>query len=392
VTPEPFRRRSLIFLGLAVAGAGFTMAVQQGLNVNFLVAEIGVTPFQQGLLEACRESCGVTALVVLALLAGFAEPLVAAAMLLLLAVGLSGYSLAQNYLSVVLLSLVWSQGLHVWMPLPSSMTLALAEPGRAGHRLGQIAAAGSVGFALGLAVAFVLMVTGVGMRLTYVVAGAAAVLGAAACLGIYRRVKTPGPRLVFRRRYGRYYVLSFLEGWRKQIFICFAPFLLVQKYGTSVERMLLLFGVIQVIGYVAAPRVGRLIDRIGERRVLVFYYSTIILVFIGYAAIPNVYVLYALFVADSALFVLAMALTTFVNRIAPRSEHTQTLSMGVAMNHVAAVAMPFVGGLLWKYLDYQWTFMVGALAAVLSVVAAMGVPRHAPPPAAAPAAEPDVAG
>jgi MFS family permease len=82
-----------------------------------------------------------------------------------------------------------------------------------------------------------------------------------------------------------------------------------------------------------------------------------------------------------------MALTTFVSRIAPKNEHTQTLSMGVAMNHVAAVAMPFVGGLLWKYLGYQWTFMVGALAAVLSIVASLGVPRHAPQPAAVPAAE-----
>jgi predicted MFS family arabinose efflux permease len=373
------RRRSLIFLGLAVAGVGFTMAIQMGLNTNFLVQEIGVSAFQQGLLEAFRESCGVFALLVLAALAGFAEPLVGGAMLLLLAGGLAAYAFVHEYVWVVVLSLVWSQGLHVWMPLPNSMALALAEPGRAGHRLGQMQAAGAAGFGLGLAMAYGLTWLGVTMRPMYLMAGVAAILAAAACLGIYRRVKTPGERLVFRRRYGLYYLLCFLEGWRKQIFLCFAPFLLVKVYGTSLEQMLLLWGIIQVIGYFASPWVGRLIDRVGERRVLVAYYASIILVFIGYAAIGNVYVLYALFVADSVLFMLAMALTTYVNRIAPPSDHTQTLSMGVAMNHVAAVSMPFVGGLLWKYLDYHWTFTVGALAAAMSAVAALRVPPHTVP-------------
>ena len=376
MTDASLHRRSLLFLGLAVAGASFAMAVQMGLNTNFLVEEIGVNAEQQGRLEACRETCGITAFLVLAALAGFAEPLVGAAMLVLLALGLAAYSLVHEFTWVILLSLVWSQGLHVWMPLPNSMTLALAEPGRAGHRLGQIAAAGSAGFGLGLAASFVLSLVGVGMRPMYVVAGGAAVCGAAACLGIYRNVKTPGPRLVFKRKYGLYYLLSFLEGWRKQIFLCFAPFLLVKVYETDLRHMLVLWGIIQVIGYFASPRVGRLIDRVGERRVLLTYYASLIAVFAGYAFIPNKYVLYGLFVADSVLFMAAMALTTYVNRIAPKTEHTQTLSMGIAMNHVGAVSMPFVGGLLWTYFGQQWTFMIGALAVILSLLVTLRVPRH----------------
>ena len=376
---EASRTRSVIFLGLAVAGASFTMAVQMGLNTNFLVGEIGVTAFQQGMVEAFRETCGVLALGVLAVLAGFAEPLVAAAMLILLAAGLSAYAFVHEYVWIVAMSMVWSQGLHVWMPLPNSMALALAEPGRAGHRLGQIGAAGSVGFAAGLVAAYGLTLLGVAMRPLYLVAGGAAVLAAGACLGISRNLKTPGPRLVFRRKYGLYYLLSFLEGWRKQIFLCFAPFLLVNTYKASLESILILWLIIQAIGYVAAPRVGRLIDRIGERRVLLVYYPSIIMVFIGYAFIQNIHILYVLFVLDSVLFNLAMALTTYVNRIAPPAEHTPTLSMGVAMNHVAAVAMPFVGGLLWIYVGYQWAFLMGALATCLSVVASLWMPRHAVP-------------
>jgi MFS family permease len=383
VTAESYRKRSLIFLGLAVAGASFAMAIQSGLNTNFLVQEIHVDAQQQGFLEAARETCGITALLVLAALAGLAEPLVGAGMLLLVAAGLSAYAFVHQYYLIVLLSLVWSQGLHIWMPLPNSMTLALAEPGRAGHRLGQVARAGSIGFGLGLVTAFTMNEAGISMRPMYVVAGAAAVAGALACLGIYRRLKTPGPRLVFRRQYRLYYLLCFLEGWRKQIFLCFAPFLLVKVHETSLTGMLILWGIVQVIGTVASPQVGRLIDRIGERRVLLFYYASIIVVFVGYAWVESLWVLYALFVLDSVLFMSAMALTTYVNRIAPKSEHTQTLSMGIAMNHVAAVSMPAVGGIMWACLGYQWTFMVGAAAAILSLVVSLRVPPHTVPEAVA---------
>ena len=128
------RRRSLLFLGLAVALAGFTMSLQLGANSNFVAQEMGLSGFKQGLLETFRETCGIMALGVLAVLAGVAEPLVAAAMLALFGLGIGGYAFVHDYFWLVLVSLVWSQGLHVWMPLPNSMALALAEPGRAGRR------------------------------------------------------------------------------------------------------------------------------------------------------------------------------------------------------------------------------------------------------------------
>ena len=366
----------MLFLGLAVAGVGFAMALQMGLNANFLVEDLGVSGLQRGLLDAARETCGIVAFGVLALLAGLAEPSVGSMMLVLFAVGLGSYMLVPDFAWVVVASLVWSQGLHVWMPLPSSMALALAEPGRAGYRLGQIRAAGAAGAGLGLTIALGLSLLGVAIRPLYLLAGAAALLAAAALFGIPRDIRTPGPRLVFRRKYGLYYLLCFLDGWRKQIFVCFAGFLLVRVYGTNVHTMLVLRILVTAIGYFLAPRVGRLIDRIGERRVLVFYFSCLMCFFAGYALIPNRWVLYVLFVVDSAFFVFIAALTVYLNRIAPPGEHTATLSVGVAMNHVAAVSMPLVGGLLWHHLGYQWTFLIGSAAACLSILAALRVPKH----------------
>ena len=336
---------------------------------------MGLSPSEQGELESWRESCGIFSLAILALLAGLAEPLVGSVMLVLFAAGLASYAFVDSYFWLVVASMVWSQGLHVWMPLPNSMALGLAEEGKAGHRLGQLRAAGAIGSGAGLVGALVLYSRGVAIRPLFLVAGAAGIVAAVAILGVPRNLKTPGPRLVIRRRYWLYYLLSFLEGWRKQIFVAFAGFLLVYEYGVEVDVMLKLWIGIQAISFLAAPPVGRLIDRVGERKVLVFYFACLTLFFVGYAFVGNIHVLYVLYVVDSAFFVFAVALTTYVSRIAPPSEHTPTLSMGVTMNHVAAVAMPLVGALLWKYLGHTWVFLAGAFAAAVSVGVSLLLPR-----------------
>jgi len=108
--------------------------------------------------------------------------------------------------------------------------------------------------------------------------------------------------------------------------------------------------------------------------------------FSGYGFIESRALLYALFVLDTVLFAFTMAQTTYINRIAPPSEHTATLSMGVAMNHVAAVLMPLIGGLLWNYAGYRWAFLTGVGAAVLSIGVALRLPPHrADAPAIGPA-------
>jgi MFS family permease len=371
------RARSIRFLCIAVGALGFTLTLQLALNANFAVEEMHLDGFRQGLLEMFREMCGISALGILAVLAGLAEPLIAAAVLVFVAMGLGSYCFIHDYVWLVLASLVWSQGLHVWMPLPNSMGLALAEPGKSGYRIGQLQAAGSFGSAIGLAGALCLTLLKVPIRPLYMLAGAAALLGAAACLYIPRQIKTERPRLVFRRKYGLYYLLSFLEGWRKQIFMAFAGYLLVKEYGTPLTMMLIMFIAVQCVGWFSSRAVGRLIDRVGERKVLVSYYSFMTVCFIGYAFIRSKYLLYGVYLLDSCFFVFAMALTTYVGRLAPANEKTMTLSMGVAANHIAAVSMPFVGGLAWQYLGYQCTFLIGAVAAAVSIFVAMQVPdRH----------------
>jgi MFS family permease len=376
---EARRKRGLFFIGLASAGVGMALSLQLGLNSNFVAGEMNLKPEQQGILEAFRESCGISALGLLALLVTFSEPLIGAAMLVLLSVGLSAYCFVPDFTWLILASLFWSQGFHAWVPLPGAMTLALAEPGRAGYRLGQMQSASAIGSATGLVIALTLVCSGASaIRPLYLLAGGAALVAGIACLNIPCGEKVRRPRLVFRKRYGLYYLLTFLEGWRKQICIAFAGYLLVRLYETPLTDMLALWLLMQVLGWFLAPRVGRLIDRIGERKALVFYYATMALLFSGYGFIEDRFFLYALFVLDNVLFAFTMAQTTYVNRIAPKNEHTATLSMGVAMNHIASVIMPLAGGLLWNYAGYRWAFLTGVVAALVSVCVSLCLPAHAP--------------
>jgi hypothetical protein len=372
---EADRRRGLAFVSIAAACVGFALSVQLALNNNFLVGELHISGYQAGLLEAVRESQGILALGLLAIIAGLTEPLIASLALVLVCVGLGGYSFAPSYGAVMLMSVVWSMGFHVWTPLPNAMTLALAEPGTAGTRLGKVASAGALGSGIGLALAFVLTLIGVPIRPLYILTGAAGGLGAAACFGIPRKIKAPGPSFVFRRRYGMYYALNFLEGWRKQIAIAFGGFLLVNMYHAPLLLMIGLWGANQTIGYFFSPVVGRMFDRIGERKVLTFYYVFVTCVFLVYAFVRVKYVLFGVYVLDNATFVFATGLTTYVNKIAPPREHTPTLSMGVAFNHVASVSMPFLGGILWATLGYQWAFLIGIPAAAASILIVRRLPR-----------------
>jgi len=382
--PEPpdivaRRRRGLFFIGCAAAGVGLALSLQLGLNSNFAVDELGLSGLQQGIVETFRESCGIFVLVLMALLASVAEPLIAFLALLLFGVGLGAYCFVPDFTWLIIASLVWSQGFHLWIPLPDSMTLAIAEPGRTGYRLGQIRSAFAVGSASGLVVAWILVWNElITLRPLYLLAGGAALLGALACLGIPCKEKIKRPRLVFRTRYKLYYMLTFLEGWRKQVCIAFAGFLLVKKYGTPVETMLMLWLVVHVAGWVMAPLIGKMIDRVGERRALVSYYTLLTVVFCGYGFVESRVFLQGLFIMDNMLFAFVMAQTMYVNRIAPPEEHTATLSMGVAMNHVASVIMPLTGGLLWNYFGYRWAFLTGVVAAALSIVVALQLPPHTP--------------
>ena len=125
----------------------------------------------------------------------------------------------------------------------------------------------------------------------------------------------------------------------------------------------------QVLITMSAPMIGRLIDLRGERQMLSVGYFLVIFVFVGYGLIENRPILYVLYCIDNLIFFGGIALTTYINKITLKEDLKPTLSMGVTMNHFAAVAAPLLGGFAWHYFDYRVIFFSGAFLALLSLIA-----------------------
>jgi len=368
-----------------VAAAAFCLYVGFGIYLatynNFFVGVIHVRPEQLGVLESVRESPGLAMAFVLALAMHIAEPMLGTAALMLLSIGFLGYAGTASYVPIVFFSVIWSVGLHVWMPLQSAMTLSLAEEGAKGRRLGQVGAATGLGTSLGITAVLLLssnaVYSGTVSYRTWYTAAAVWVAAGAVIIWFVRRDLSPPdrPRLVFKRKYGLYYGLTFLEGCRKQVFITFAPYVLVKVYGTPQMVIAALMLTNNVVNLIGAPIVGRMIDRIGERRILTTSYTGLIAVFLGYALTRQVHVLWVLYCVDNLLYLSTYSLTTYLNRIASREDLTPSLSMGVTTNHLAAVVVPITGGLIWKAVGYQVPFFGGAVVVAASLLLASRLSR-----------------
>lgn len=376
---ERARTRGLVLLGGAVFALGLGVNMHSAMNVNYLHEVLSASSWQQGYLESIRETCGILSVVVIALLAARSEPRTAAVMVFLVGGGLAAYTALHTIPGVIVFSLIWSFGFHTWVPLSTSMQLALARPGREGQTVGVFRSVAAVGVLLGLGGIYVLKVyAGLGMRGIFFLGGALAALGAIP-LAFMPSIRAKKPtRIPFRRitskGYRLYCGLELLDGMRKQVFLLFAVLALVREHDVQVETIAALMFVNHAMCLVLAPLAGRLVDRAGERPVLTGYFAGVGIIFVLYATVANLHALYAIYVIDNAMFVLKVAMPIYANRIAAKGERTQLLAMGVTMNHVGAVMLPLVGGALYATMGYRFPFYCGAGIAVLSMVIAQVIP------------------
>lgn len=358
---------------------------------NFATDIIKIRPMGIGLVEAVRELPGFLCVFVAALTMRIAEPILGAIAFTLMAIGVGAYATVMGVPSLLVWSFVWSVGMHAWMPISSSLTLNLSEENSKGKRIGQTAAIGSIGTVLGM-LAIRLSVSGNPhpgrefYQVVFCAAGAMIAAGAVILVTLRRDIgHMDKPRMVWKSKFLRYYLLSMLEGGRKQVFFTFAPYTLTRIFHAGVEVMSMLMVINAVVGIVGAPLVGKLIDRVRERRIMLWSYSLLVVVFLLYGTIhkaPETVgmsalwvfpILCALYCLDNLLYLSTMCLTTYVQRIAGPEDLMPTLSMGVTMNHVAAVLVPLIGGYLWMRFSYPVMFFAGGVVVVLSILVVRGM-------------------
>jgi len=373
--------RNLIILALTVFLSRLGQGLLGGASMNFQVDVLGLSGKQVLWLAGIREIPGLALMVIAALVMHVSLSRRAAISLLVMGVGYGLYAAVHSYAALIAAALVGSLGFHNWMPLQSSLGLALTKKEHSGRILGTLSSMGSLASIVGMGVT-ALLATTLPLRAFYILGGVAICIGGLLILRIPASVgerTVAQPRMILKGRYWLYYVLIFFEGSRMQVFGAFGTLVLVQDYGLDARGISLLLVASGVVNFFLAPRLGQLIDRWGERWMLSISYVALALCFVGYATVHNVWFLAAMLICINLLVTLRIGLSTYVNRIAPPEELTPTLSAGVSINHITSVSMSLVAGTMLSIVGYEWLCWGAAAVIVLSVPFALAIKVVAPP-------------
>jgi predicted MFS family arabinose efflux permease len=331
----------------------------------------------RGWLELPRELPGFLIMFVAgAMLTVFRETQMAAAAMLLTALGAVGLGfLAPTHAALVVFIVIWSLGDHIIFAVEGPIGLKLATGGKEGRRLGQFGGARNLGTIVGVGVIFVLAQTmGDRFALFYAIAaGSALVAGVLYSQLDVGRGDARSRRLVFNEKYRLFYLISALFGIRKQIFLAFGAWVLVEIHGVSVSTIALLYFIAATLGVVMRPLLGEVIDWLGERTVLAVDELLLLAICLTYAFAGDLlkgrWVLFALsgaYILDIVLFALRVARTTYLKKIADDpADITPTISMGITIDHAVAMTLPILSGYIWEAYGFRWVFILaGAIAFV----------------------------
>ena len=353
-------------------------ATWSNLINNFAIERAAFTGAEIGMLQSLREVPGFLSLGVVFVLLFMREQSLALWSLLILGIGtaLTGYfpSVLGLYLTTVLMSI----GFHYYETVQSSLVLQWIPKEKAPETLGRIIAVGSfTGIMSFLFVWAAFSLLGLDFKAVYVIGGGLTVLIAIIGWTAFPRFEQPvtqNKKIILRSRYWLYYALTFISGARRQIFIVFAGFLLVEKFGYSVPAISMLFFINAGFNMWLAPKIGRLITRWGERKALVFEYIGLIGIFTAYAFVDNGTVAGVLYVLDHLFFALAIAIKTYFQKIADPADIASTAAVGFTINHIAAVIIPAVFGIIWLT-SPSIVFLAGAVMAAMSLMLSFLVPK-----------------
>ena len=368
-------RKTLLFL---LAGASpIAFATWQALLNNFVVEAASFTGVEIGILQSLREVPGFLAFTVVYVLLFIKQQNFAILSLVLLGLGTALTGFFPTVIGLYVTTVVMSIGFHYLETMQSSLSLQWLTKSEAPKVLGQIIAMRSFASLIVLGGLFVwLKYYDINYTAIYFVAGALTVgIGLFCWFAIPHHPDQVAQKkeLFLRQRYWLYYLLTFLAGARRQIFTVFAGFLLVQKFGFAVDTVVLLFLVNSALNIWVAPKIGRLIARIGERHALTLEYSGLIIIFLSYAVVESAWIALVLYLLDHLFFSMAIAIKTYFQKIADPADIAATSGISFTINHIAAVLLPAALGLVWV-IQPGLVFVIGAGIAVLSLLLTQLIP------------------
>lgn len=382
----PLWRRPISLLFLMAMAMPVAFATWSALLNNFVIEVADFDGADIGLLHTVREIPGFFAVGVIAIIIFMREQVLGVISLALLGVATAVTAQFPAMGGILTITMLSSIGFHYYETVNQSLQLQWIDKARAPQMLGWILAAGS-GATLVAYVAIVLTWEAFGLSYSFVywVSGGFTAAVALFCYLAYPQFEAPTPQrkaMVLRKRYWLYYLLQFMSGARRQIFVVFAGFMMVEKFGFQVHEITALFLINLVANMVLAPVIGRLVQVWGERRALIVEYVGLICVFLAYGGVYwfgwGVLVAGALYVLDHLFFAMALALKTYFQKIADPADIAPTAAVAFTINHIAAVFLPVFLGLLWLATP-AGVFALAAGMAGVSLILALMIPRHPEP-------------
>ena len=379
----PLWRRPIGLLFMMALAMPIAFNTWSALLNNFVIEVAGFDGSDIGLLHTVREIPGFLAVGVIALIIFIREQVLGLVALVMLGVATGITAFFPSMTGILTLTMLSSIGFHYYETVNQSLQLQWIEKARAPQMIGWLMAAGSaVTFVAYVLIVMTWQAFDLSYAFVYMVSGGVTVAIALFCLFAYPQFEAPHPQLktfVLRRRYWLYYTLQFMAGARRQIFVVFAGFMMVEKFGFDVHEITSLYLLTLMTNIFVAPVIGRVVGVFGERRALLFEYAGLVLVFSAYGGVYffgwGVAIAATLYVIDHIFFALALALKTYFQKIADPQDIAPTAAVAFTINHIAAVFLPVLLGLLWL-VSPAAVFVLAAGMASVSFALALLIPRH----------------
>jgi len=359
---------------LSVLVAGLSYGLYKGMLDNFLAEVVQMGEMDRGVTEFFRELPGIALVFILAVFYMVsAESLFKVGAVIML-VGMAMHAMLPATKVLTTLAIcVYSLGEHIQLGMKSTLSLQYAKEGRGGAAQGIQNSASQVGTLAGYLVivaVFSLFSANQPYQLFFGVAAALVLVSMLLAFKITGKSATDHTkrRFYFHKKYTKYYMLEMFYGSRKQVFITFGPYVLILFYGANAATISLLFAISAIAGFFAAPVVGRIIDKIGYKAVMVA--DTLILVivcfFYGFAhhLFPKdvAFIICCInYILDAIISLASMATNVYVQDLADNADEVKaTISTGVSINHVITIFIALFGGWIWQSLGIETLFIISA--------------------------------
>ncbi|WP_417460314.1 MFS transporter [Kordiimonas sp.] len=368
-----------VCLVLMAAAAPFSFSIWMALLNNFAHDQAHFGGTEIGILQSLREIPGFLAFTAVFVLLILREQVFAVLSLSLLGLGVALTGFFPTEYGLYFTTVIMSVGFHYFETIQMSLSLQWLPKEIAPKALGWQMSAKSVASIAAFGLVWLgLELLGLDFIWLYMFGGGVTVALALyiwATFPRYEGHEVQHKKIILRKRYWLYYALTFMGGARRQIFVVFAGFLLVSKFGYSASEVAALYLANHIITSFVAPMLGGFITRFGERNALIVEYIGLIAVFLGYAYAATPEVAAVLYVLDHLFFSFAIAQKSYLQKIADARDIAATSSVSFSINHIAAVAIPFLfGAFLWP-ISPVYVFIAGAIMAGVSLILSLNVPR-----------------